>query len=134
MMTRSDRACQMWAALAWAARNRQSLTYGHLADASGVPTVSVGGFLEPIQSYCLLNKLPPLTVLVVSKETGLPSGGFSAVPEAGVPIAREHVFEFDWLKHKNPGPDALERAVRQLPSNGGNSVSGEDPPQMPRPK
>lgn len=117
-MTRSERACQIWAVLAWAAASRQSLTYGQIAAATGTIQVSVGGFLEPIQSYCLLNELPPLTVLVVSKETGLPGSGFTATTGTGIPTAREAVFGFDWLKRGNPGADALELAVKRLPSNG----------------
>jgi hypothetical protein len=33
--------------------------------------------LEPLQSYCILNRLPALTCIVVSDETGVPGQGFS---------------------------------------------------------
>lgn len=115
-MTRAERASQIWALLAWAARNRQTLTYGQVAAMIGTPQVAVGGFLEPIQSYCLLNGLRPLTVLVVSKETGEPGPGFIGETLERIPAAREAVYAFDWLRRGNPGADELEAAVVKLPS------------------
>jgi len=110
IMTRSERASQIWAVLAWAAKNRQTLTYGHLSKLIGVPTAGLGQLLEPIQSYCLLKKLPPLTILVVQKGSGLPGPGFSM---NGADRARAcmDVYEYDWLghgEHGNPGPDAFK--------------------------
>jgi len=78
-MTRSERACQIWGILAWAARNRQSLTYAHLSKLIGVPAAGLGKLLEPIQSFCLLKRLPPLTILVVKKSTGLTSPNNSTI-------------------------------------------------------
>jgi hypothetical protein len=75
-MTRSERSSQVWAVLAWAARNRQTLTYSDVSKLIGVPTAGLGPILDPIYSYCLLAKLPPLTILVVQKESGLPGPGF----------------------------------------------------------
>lgn len=50
-MNRSERACQIWSVLAWAATHRQSITYGQLAKLIGVPAAGLGRLLEPIQSY-----------------------------------------------------------------------------------
>ena len=72
LMTREQRAAQIWAVLAWAAEHRQSMTYGMLAKLTGVPAAALGKLLEPIQSYCIIERLPPLTILVVRQETGLP--------------------------------------------------------------
>lgn len=71
-MTRSERASQIWAVLSLAAKNRQSITYGILSKLTGVPSVGLGHLLEPIQSYCLIEKLPPLTILVVQQESRAP--------------------------------------------------------------
>jgi len=117
-MTRSERASQIWAVLAWAAKNRQSLTYGHIASLIGVPTAGLGQLLEPIQSYCLIAKLPPLTILVVQQDSGLPGPGFTGATASEFGKAQMEVFAFDWLKHGNPQPDTLEKAVQQCPSNG----------------
>lgn len=67
-MTRSERACQIWAVLAWMARNRQSVIYSQLESITGAHREGFGQLLEPIQSYCMIHGLPPLTVLVVQQE------------------------------------------------------------------
>jgi hypothetical protein len=117
-MTKSERACQIWAVLAWAAKNRQILTYGYLSKLIGVPTAGLGQLLEPIQSYCLLSEIPPLTVLVVQQDSGLPGSGFTGASASELARAQMEVFGFDWLEHGNPQPDKLESAVKLLPSNG----------------
>jgi hypothetical protein len=117
-MTRSERASQIWAVLAWLARNRQTITYAQLGRLIGVPTAGLGQLLEPIQSYCLINGLPPLTILVVQQDSGLPGSGFTGTTAPEFAKAQAEVFAFDWLKHGNPQPEKFEEAVRQLPSNG----------------
>jgi alkylated DNA nucleotide flippase Atl1 len=117
-MTRSDRAAQIWAVLAWAARNRQVLTYGHIAKLIGCPTAALGAWLELIQSYCLVSGLPPLTVIVVQQKTGLPGSGFTGAAATDLAQAQMAVLDFDWLEHGNPGADALDAAAKARPSNG----------------
>lgn len=115
-MTAYERASQIWSVLALAAWNRQVLTYEIVGKLIGVPKQGLGHLLEPIQSYCMLQKLPPLTSLVVSTQTGLPSPGFVAAQN--VPREQVRVFEYDWLAHPAPAPEVLERSAKQLPSNG----------------
>ena len=117
-MNRSERASQIWAVLAYAASNRQSLTYRQLGRLIGVPAAGLGNLLEPIQSYCMREELPPLTVLVVQQESGLPGSGFTAATAQEFAQAQSRVFAFDWLKHGNPQPEKLEAAVAALLSNG----------------
>lgn len=117
-MRASERATQLWAVLALAARNRQVLTYDTVAQLIGVPRQGLGQLLEPIQSYCLVEELPPLTALVVSKETGLPSAGFTAADAAKVPAAQARVFDHDWLAIGCPTSDQFDDAVRARPSRG----------------
>ncbi|MCK4998813.1 MAG: hypothetical protein KAS23_04730 [Anaerohalosphaera sp.] len=117
-MTRSERASQIWAVLAWAAKNRQTLTYGHLSKLISVPTAGLGQLLEPIQSYCLQKKIPPLTILVVQQDSGHPGSGFTGATLDEYAKAYMDVFKYDWLKHGNPQPEALEEAVLKQPSNG----------------
>ena len=121
-MNRAERASQIWAVLAWCARHRQNITYGELAQASGAFTGGLGQLLEPIQSYCLLNKLPPLTVLVVQQDSGMPGSGFTGATAGDLASAQARVFAFDWLSHGNPGVEKLESAVRQQPSNAGKGA------------
>ena len=119
-MKTAERASQIWAVLAWAARSRQTLTYSDVGKLIGVPPAGLGNLLEPIQSYCLLKKLPPLTILVVQKDSGLPGSGFTGATAAEFASALAAVFAFDWLEHGNPQPEKLESAAKQLPSNGKN--------------
>ena len=112
-----ERAAQMWPVLALAARNRQVLTYSMMNQLTGMATQGVGQMLEPIQSYCLLHKLPPLTALVVNDSTGLPGIGFIAA--ADVPRALLEVFRYDWLGHGAPTPEDFAAAHAQRPPAGG---------------
>jgi hypothetical protein len=89
-----------------------------VAQLIGVPTAGLGQLLEPIQSYCILHGLPPLTVLVVQQESGLPGSGFTGASASDFAKAQSNVFAHDWLAHGNPQPERLEAAVVQLPSNG----------------
>ena len=130
-MRMSERSAQAWPALALAARNRQVLTYDLLGRLLGMPTPALGGVLEPIQSYCLLNRLPPLTALVVSKVTGLPGSGFIAASD--VPKVLLDVFEHDWLEHGCPSPEVFAQAVERLPSNGVSNARLADPSMQPGP-
>jgi hypothetical protein len=113
-MTIYQRSAQIWPVLTLSAVNKQILTYDFLAKLIGVPPPALGQLLEPIQSYCLIEKLPPLTILVVSKKTGLPGSGFSAVSE--IPKFQIRVFEYDWLKHGCPSPEKFAKAVKNRPS------------------
>jgi hypothetical protein len=117
-VTRSERASQIWAVLAFAAKNRQSLTYGILSKLIGVPTAGLGQLLEPIQSYCMIEGLPPLTILVVQQKSGLPGSGFTGAKATEYAKNQMLVFNFDWIEHRNPQPEKLEQAAQQQPSNG----------------
>jgi hypothetical protein len=104
------------AILALAAKSRQVLTYDIVAKLVGVPRQGLGQVLDPIQSYCMMEGLPPLTILVVREDSGLPGAGFIAA--ADIPKTKIAVFAYDWLERGAPSPDALERAVAKMPSNG----------------
>lgn len=65
-------------------------------------TDGLGNVLNPIQAYCVANNLPPLTVLVVQKDIGLPGEGFTAAQTVQIASDQAKVFDFDWLKHGNP--------------------------------
>lgn len=82
-----------------------------------MPTAGLGQLLEPIQSYCLMEKLPPLTILVVQQETGLSGSGFTGASAPEFARAQAEVFAKDWLEHGNPQPDKLASAAQQRPSN-----------------
>lgn len=115
-MNVGERAAQIWSVLAFAARNRQILTYDMVGKLISVPPPGLGQLLEPIQSYCLLHTLPPFSALVVSQNTGEPGAGFIAAAE--IPRAQQEVFRYDWVARGCPSADEFTTAVRSLPSNG----------------
>jgi hypothetical protein len=116
ILAEEERAAQLWSFLALAARNRQVLSYNLVAKLAGVARVRLGQCLEPVQSYCLLKDLRPLTILVVSEKSGIPGVGFIAAHD--IPRTQQEVFSFDWVAHGCPMPEEFERAVRERPSNG----------------
>jgi len=96
---------------------RITLTYGRLALLIGGMPPGLGRWLEPIQSYCLINELPPLTVIVVSDIDGMPGKGFVGADD--VPEAQARVFRYDWLAMKHvPTAAEFADAVMRHPSNG----------------
>lgn len=99
-MNKNERAIQIWPLLAFAAVNRQTLTYERLGRLIGVPRQGLGQLLDPIQSYCLRNNLPAITALVVSEKDGLPGTGFIAAQD--VPAEQAKVYSLDWLSVDPP--------------------------------
>jgi len=94
-MTRSQRAMQVWQILIAAAHNRQSLTYGQVAEYLQFEGAGVlAQILGQIMNYCKAKGLPPLTCLVVNQETGIPGSGLSTV--ADLPRDREAVYKTNW--------------------------------------
>ena len=120
-MNLEHRAAQIWPLLTFAASLRLTLTYKRVGELIGAPPVALGGWLEPIQSYCLVQGLPPLTVLVVGESDGMPGTGF--VGAVDVPAAQATVFRHDWVRTPVPKPADLARALAQRPSNGIRSAA-----------
>ena len=111
-MTVYDRAVQIWVLLACAARERTICTYGGLARKLGIDNAAgvFGAYLGPIMDYCQQHDLPPLTILVINQETGLPGPGLTSLePELHGP-ERVRVFEHDWLAMPPPSTDALKES------------------------
>jgi len=103
--TRPHRALQIWLILIGAAPNRQILTYRILSKILNYKGAGVlAETLGHIMFYCREEGLPPLTVLVVNQETGLPGGGLT---QTDLNADREHVFNFDWYDIVPPTPDQL---------------------------
>ncbi len=112
-MTREQRAQQLWSLLVLAARHRQILSYEMVGQACGVPPPSLGDFLRPIQQYCTENQLPPLTSIMVGKNTGLPGDGFIAAED--VPRAQVLTFSRNWLEERAPSAEQLADAYTRAP-------------------
>jgi hypothetical protein len=115
-MKRTETARTVWALLTLSATKRQTLTYRLLARLLEAPRSDLGRLLEPVQSYCILANLPPLTSLVVNSRTGVPNDGFIAA--ANLPQAQAETFAHDWLGQPVPAPEDFRRALDALPSCG----------------
>ena len=113
-MKNTERALQIWQVLAGAAHNRQILTYEILADliGSGPITVSLTQPLGLLMKYCDQKGLPPITVLVVRKNTGEPGPGLTTTtaPDAD----REKVFNYKWFRERPLRIEDLEH-LSELP-------------------
>ncbi len=95
-MTRSERAMQVWQILVSAAHNRQTLTYGQVADHLQFEGAGVlAQILGRIMNYCDSKGLPPLTCLVVNQITGLPGVGLTTAEN--LPREREAVYNQNWF-------------------------------------
>jgi len=96
-----ERTAQILSVLFLAARNRQTLTYGMVANLAGqVIAQGLGPYLGRITDYCSTNNLPCLARLVVAKTTG--------EPNKDLPGTNEDLFAFDWIEHETPTPKDFE--------------------------
>lgn len=113
-MTRPERALQIWQVLINLAHNRQTITYENLAETIGMGNmgVVVTQPLELLMYYCNSKKLPPITVLVVQKHTGIPGLGLITIEELN--SDREKVFEFNWLQETPLNISELEIINQQI--------------------
>jgi hypothetical protein len=111
-MSRTQRAMQLWSVLVLAARNQQVLSYSMVEKLTGLPKWTQADFLGVVAAYCIVNKLPPLTVLVVNEETGLPGGKFPG--PADIFGGQARVFVYDWFAHGIPSPEDFEAASERI--------------------
>lgn len=121
------RAYMAWNELSDFARTNQPVTYELLGKLIGVHHRAVKFALAPIQDYCLNNGLPPLSILVVNKNTGLPGQGFIARNADNISEGLAEVRAFDWVAYGNPFRFAADGAskddiVRQLVADPASSV------------
>lgn len=106
------RAQQIWLILIGKAWNRQTMTYGELAEMLGFG--GAGVFTEPLDHilcYCQVHELPPLTSLIVNQDTGLPGSGLQLDNLHG---DRERVYRENWFSIIPPTPEALAEAKAQV--------------------
>lgn len=91
-----------WEVLTQCAQDRDTITYGRLAERTGIPLVMLarGHYLDPIAVHCHAVCVPDLTAIVVSATTGVPST-FSHGGD--VHAYQEMVFAHNWDGVKKPG-------------------------------
>lgn len=102
-VNQDERAMHAWDVLAEVAAKRSTITYTDLAARVGAPHPMVCSyFLGLIQTYCLENLLPPLTILAVSKTKKKPGKGFVAHDMDELESGFESVWNFNWMHDGNP--------------------------------
>jgi hypothetical protein len=110
-MTNAEWARRAWTHLVKYASKGDDITYSELAKAIGYGHHRMSRQLDPIYHFCLLHKLPVLSVLVVEKATGRPSVGAFHWDAGELEHERQRVISKDWKKVKTPSVDALAAAI-----------------------
>lgn len=100
-VNQAERAFRTWAILTGCARSRGTITYGELGRKLGIHHRPIRFVLELIQDYCLNEKLPPLTILVINQK-GVPGAGFIAWDVDNLQEGIEKVHSYPWTMLLNP--------------------------------
>jgi putative restriction endonuclease len=102
-INQEQRAFRAWDILIQCAAKKDKLTYGDLAVKLGIHHRAIRFVLGPILDYCLLNELPPLSILVINKGTREPGlGFFQAWDIENSADGFDKVFKFNWKALHNP--------------------------------
>jgi putative restriction endonuclease len=97
-----QRAYNAWPILIDCAAQRKTITYSDLTNKLNLHWRAASHLLGVIQSYCLSERLPPLTILAVSSTTGEPGEGFIAWDVDDLQAGLEQVYDFNWSNIQNP--------------------------------
>ena len=92
----------LWPHLVSAARNKKKLFYSDLAPHVATSSRHVGKALGPILFFCMEERIPPLTSIVVNMHTQVPGSGFTRWETMAISSAQARVYEYDWSKVDNP--------------------------------
>jgi putative restriction endonuclease len=116
-------AAEIWRILIDKANNRQTVTYGELSNLIGRPVVlGIGVILDHVGHYCRQNNLPPLTALVVNRQTGQSGPGWErGNPGSDQNDARQQVFGYNWSDIVPPTPEELREALQAGQQNSGRT-------------
>lgn len=106
-----ERAYRAWPLLAKTAASRSKITYAELADSLKIHPRPIRYVLAVIQDWCLREKKPPLTILVVSQNRGRPGQGFIAWDVNDLDEGYEQVYSFRWSEFTNPFTFAAQGAT-----------------------
>jgi hypothetical protein len=104
-------AHRMWPHLVILAGRRTTTTYQALGEQHGITGQALQNFariLAPIKYYCVQHGLPPLSALVVRKDSGLPGTGAEADDTDILAV-----YAYDWQARRPliPGEAELAAAI-----------------------
>jgi hypothetical protein len=114
-----ERAFRAWPLLTARASQRSKVTYAELAEHLGIHPRPIRYVLGVIQDWCLRERKPPLTILVVSQSGGHPGQGFIAWDAGHLDEGYEEVFASTrcpcpWPR-RSPPPRSAMGAARTSP-------------------
>lgn len=93
--------------------DRKTMTYGELALEMGYGDARAGHMLGRqlgiVGRCCILNGLPPLNVIVVNQETGVPGDEVVLRPGRSVPKEQRAVFAQNWFEVGVPSTGTLRK-------------------------
>ncbi len=101
-VNQEQRAFLTWTILANCAQKNEPITYGELGRQLNVHHRPIRFILAIIQDFCMNNALPPLTILVLNKNTGMPGIGFIAYDIENSQDGINKVYAFNWAALQNP--------------------------------
>jgi putative restriction endonuclease len=120
VLSYEELAYRAWPILGQRAAERSVITYGDLARLLGTHHRQIGKVLSVIQDYCVDEKLPPLTILIVNKATGHPGEGFVAWDADDIPTGLAQVYDYtNWGALPNPflyaaEGDSLDKLAKRI--------------------
>lgn len=120
-----DSSGQVWSLLVLAAMHHQAMSHELVGKLTGMSTDSVEEALGRIESYCVLNGLPPLSALVVRESSDVHRRAF--IPAEDASEERGRIFEKDWIAVHCPSCDELAAAARQHLSRGAHPERSSRP-------
>lgn len=102
-----QRAAKAWEILIKVAKKSDFIRYKGLGDKIGIHHRAIRFVLGVIQEYCIINKLPPLTILI-GDENGMPGKGFTAWNRENIDEGKKEVYDYKWSLIENPFKYALQ--------------------------
>lgn len=97
--------------MAGRAAERSKITYGQVGEYLHIHHRPVRLVLAVIQDWCLRERKPPLTILVVSKDKKKPGQGFIAWDPSRLDEGYEEVYQYPWHALPNPFQFATQEDV-----------------------
>jgi putative restriction endonuclease len=111
-INQEKRAYEAWIVLINCASKKEKITYKNLGEKIGIHHRAVKHPLERIQTYCLEEKLPPLTILVTN-QSGQVGQGFIAWDIDDYETGFMKVCEYSWELIDNPFSYARDNTTEE---------------------
>lgn len=116
-VNQKERAARAWPFLTQLAANRETATYLEIGQHLGVHHRTIRFVLSEIQDFCLSDKLPPITILIVNQK-GTPGDGFIAWDVDNFDEGLDLVYNYPWGDLTNPFGFAVDGSSVQSIAEG----------------